>query len=342
MSSIEIQNLVARHGSGFVLGPCDLSLAAGSRTAVIGPSGCGKTTLLRCIAGLHPGEGRIGLDGQLVNDPKRIVPPSARRIGFVFQDGGLWPHLSVAEHLSFASPGLGTQAAEELLAQVGLAGRSRARPGELSGGEAQRLALARALAGDPRILLLDEPLHSVDTALRGQLGVLIRKLVDARGLTLVLVTHDRDEALALADQLVILKSGKVLETGSADTLLQQPRTAFGAAFLAGATCVPVSVNGGATVATPFGPVPSPADRSCPHALVLLPGEVVVRGDGPVEARVLSVFGAADGARALIDLGGHAMQVPNDGTLRIGTTVRVALRGAPRVLPMDRSEQEANA
>ncbi len=231
LKPIEVNGLRVSRASGFQLGPIDLHLAAGSRTAIVGPSGCGKTTLLRCIAGLQEIDaGTVHLGDQLVSDRRQPVEPAQRRIGFVFQDGGLWPHMTALAHLRFANPRLGRAAAEALLARVDLGNQAKSKPGQLSGGEAQRLALARALATDPAFLLLDEPLHSVDAALRAQLAELIREVATARGLTLVLVTHDADEALAMCDDLLVVRDGAVTASGLAADMLNGPRRPFGATF----------------------------------------------------------------------------------------------------------------
>lgn len=210
MSSIEVENLVVRRRTGFVLGPMSFALPLGSRTALVGPSGCGKSTLLRCLAGLQQIDaGRISMGGRIVTNGRVLVPPEQRRIGFVFQDGALWPHMSATQHLRFANPKLTKRAAEELLERVRLEGRGDRRPGALSGGEAQRLALARALAGDPEFLLLDEPLNSVDAELRETLASLIRREAEDRGLTLLMVTHSATEAAAVADRVIAMRSGRL-------------------------------------------------------------------------------------------------------------------------------------
>ena len=176
-----------------MLGPIDLEIRSGSATAVIGPSGSGKTTLLRCIAGLEvPGSGRITFDGDVVSDTRTLVPAQARRIGYVFQSGALWPHLSAFRQLRFVAPNRSSDSLRGLLASVGLVDKDNRLPAQLSAGEGKRLALARAIAGDPRVLLLDEPLHSVDVHLRDELGLLVRRVGRERGLTSILVTHDRD------------------------------------------------------------------------------------------------------------------------------------------------------
>jgi iron(III) transport system ATP-binding protein len=213
MNAIEVDKLVVRRHSGFVLGPMSFALPVGSRTALVGPSGCGKSTLLRCLAGLQKAHGgTIRMSDRIVTNGRILVPPDRRRIGFVFQDGALWPHLSAVQHLRFANPRLTKRSAGDLLARVRLEGRDNTRPGELSGGEAQRLALARALAGDPEFLLLDEPLSSIDAELRGTLAEMIHREAEARALTLLMVTHNIEEAVAVADRVLTMRGGRLQDS----------------------------------------------------------------------------------------------------------------------------------
>ncbi len=336
MTSIRFTDLElrrpARGDSGFHLGPLSLSLPSGTRTALVGPSGCGKTTLLRLLAGLMSATaGTVTLDAQVATDGgKLLLPPQARGIGFVFQDGALWPHLDAVGHLRFADPQLTRDAAIAALARVGLQGKERRKPGELSGGERQRLALARALVGSPRLLLLDEPLHSVDVHLRAELAMLIRSLAEERGLTLVLVTHDRHEALAIADHVVVLRDGQLVEEGASSDLVQNPRTAFAAAFLAGATCLPCSPTGDGSLQTPFGRFAHAGDA--PVLLAVLPADAVISDTGPALGRVLHVVPAAGGNIATVQIGNMTVAVVADSTVRPGADVRLHLRGAPRLLP----------
>lgn len=319
MTDISVQELRLSQSSGFELGPIDLRLRPGSRTAVIGPSGSGKTTLLRCLARL------------LQPDAGSVQMP--QRIGFVFQDGGLWPHMTALQHLQFVAPGHSESELMGLLAQVHIEHRAGARPAELSGGEAQRLGLARALAQDPEILLLDEPLHSVDTVLRRELSLLIRRLAVERQLTLVLVTHDRDEVLAIAEDVVVLHEGRIVEQGRTAELLQHPGTAFSAALLAEATCIPLHVNGCPHADSPLGLIELPEGVAAAAALVLLPGDVQVSPQDGVEAQVLGLQRDRHGARLVVHCAGHDLYVPCPEDLEPGPSVRLGLRGRPRVLPM---------
>jgi iron(III) transport system ATP-binding protein len=333
MVPIVLDGVVLAHSSGFRLGPVSMVLPAGGRTALVGPSGCGKTTLLRLIAGLEGADaGRISFGDKLATDGrKRLLPPAERGIGFVFQDGALWPHLDARAQLRFCDPGLDAGAADGLLQRVGLGGKEGSRPRELSGGEQQRLALARALVGRPRVLLLDEPLHSVDVHLRDELSLLIRAVAAEAGLTLVLVTHDRREALAIADHLVVLRAGRIVEAGPAARLVAEPATAFTAAFLGGAACLPVERNGHGTLRTPFGELPAPSGEGAVQ-LVLLPGDAEVRQGGAAKGRVLQVLPGADADVVTVELAGRSVAVRAAAGLRSGDEVTLALRRPARLLP----------
>lgn len=338
MISVHARQLILERGStaarGFQLGPVDLELGPGVRTALIGPSGSGKTTLLRCLAGLEPKvRGEVHFGDRLVSNGRQLVAPAARRIGYLFQDAALWPHMTAAEHLRFVDPAATSGQILESLDRVGLADRADAKPGSLSGGEAQRLALGRALAGNPAILMLDEPLQSVDLHLRPELSLLIRELAAERGLTLILVTHDREEALAMVDELVILRDGLVVERGPATRLLAEPQTAFGATFLCGAACLPAEAEGSQKVRTAFGVFPCSGAGAESRSLALLPGDVEFGGEGP-RGRVLQVLPEAGGMVAAVELGGRVLRVPcGSGTEAPspGSERALRLRGEPRIL-----------
>lgn len=217
MNAAVVHGLEVALGGRRVLGPTDLELGEHSWTLLVGPSGCGKTTLLRALAGLvEPTRGTIELGGRLASEGGRIlVPPEARAIGMVFQGAGagLWPHLSARATLDFmlscahVARAERRQRAEELLELVGLGALAERRPGELSGGEAQRLALARALVARPRLLLLDEPLGALDHPLRAALAERLAELHRRLGTTILQVTHDPSEVAAHADRTLALEAG---------------------------------------------------------------------------------------------------------------------------------------
>ena len=197
-----------------LLGPVHLTLERGEHVLLVGPSGCGKSTLLRAIAGLvEPSAGTIELEGEPASSPGRVLlPPERRGIGFLFQGGALWPHMSAAKQLDFVLARRGRRhTAAELLELVDLAGCGDRMPATLSGGEAQRLALARALAADPRLVLLDEPLGPLDAELRGALIERLHALHESLGWTALHVTHDPREAEHIASRTLRMRDGRFEE-----------------------------------------------------------------------------------------------------------------------------------
>ena len=216
MKSVEVRNLAKGYGGIPVLRGLDFTVFPGERVAILGPSGSGKSTLLRLVAGFEaPDEGEILLEEKTVSAPGRIlVPPWERGVGMVFQDLALWPHLTAAEHLDFVLEARGLpreerkKAIREMLSLMDLSGKEDRRPGELSGGERQRLALARALVTRPRVLLLDEPLSSLDPLLNRRLRREILRLHRLFGFPLLLVTHRPEEARDLGERALILHRGR--------------------------------------------------------------------------------------------------------------------------------------
>jgi ABC-type Fe3+/spermidine/putrescine transport system ATPase subunit len=218
-TAITLKNVTKRFRSQLALDGLSLEVASGTSTVVLGPSGCGKTTLLRIIAGLEaPDSGEVLLNGVIATTAQGvIVPPHERRLGFVFQDLALWPHLTARENVEFVLGSMKRSRAERTrlvqaaLALVRIESLADRFPHELSGGEQQRLALARAIAGEPRVLLLDEPLSSLDPELRAVLRAQLAALQAALNLTMIYVTHDREDAAALAHSVVEMRAGRVIE-----------------------------------------------------------------------------------------------------------------------------------
>jgi iron(III) transport system ATP-binding protein len=216
----------------------DLSLdvAEGATLSVLGPSGCGKTTVLRTIAGFeHPLTGEVRIAGRLVCDGKQCVPPEERGVGMVFQDYALFPHLTVAQNVAFGLRRLESRAAADTIAQtldlVGLTGLADRYPHELSGGQQQRVAIARALAPKPVVLLLDEPFSNLDPDMRGQMREEVQEILRRTGITAVLVTHDHDEAFAMADRVAVLNHGRLEQIDNPESIYHTPSTPFVANFV---------------------------------------------------------------------------------------------------------------
>ncbi|NBA93748.1 ABC transporter ATP-binding protein [Pseudomonas sp. R5(2019)] len=249
MSALELTALYKSFGPLAALENVNLSVPAGSRTAIVGPSGSGKTTLLRMIAGFEfPDAGRIVLNGRTLVDGRHEVPAHQRQIGYVPQDGALFPHMTVAGNIGFGLPGTaaGKQPRiDELMDRVALDRRMAQRwPHELSGGQQQRVALARALAQQPRLMLLDEPFSALDTGLRASMRKMVARLLSNAGVTTILVTHDQAEALSFADQLAVMRQGRLVQAGPPMDLYRWPQDEETALFLGDAVVMPAWIENG--------------------------------------------------------------------------------------------------
>jgi ABC-type sulfate/molybdate transport systems ATPase subunit len=222
-------------------------LLPGSTTVLFGPSGAGKSTVLRCVAGLdRPDAGRVSYGSQLWSERAVFLPPQARRVGYLFQDYALFPHLTVAQNVGYGLREASRRAAvvPQLLERFGLSGLADRRPTQLSGGQAQRVALARALAPRPRLLLLDEPFGAVDAKVREELRRWLRKLHDEVHTTSIFVTHDQEEAFAIADRVMIISRGRLEQAGRPEEILDSPSTEFVARFVGDVNVIPgVMIDG---------------------------------------------------------------------------------------------------
>lgn len=231
--SLRLSDIDVVIGDNHILESVDLDVVDGTVVAVLGPSGSGKTTLLRVIAGLQPATGRVEWSGVDLTG----VPPHLRGFGLMFQDYALFPHRSVADNVAFGlemrgdDPAAIAQRVAEVLGWVGLADAARRRVTSLSGGEQQRVALARTLAPAPKLLMLDEPVGSLDRSLRARLLAELGEILRREGITTLFVTHDQDEAFALADQVVVVRDGRIVGTGSPEELWHAPHDEWMARFL---------------------------------------------------------------------------------------------------------------
>ena len=249
MPLLEINDVSVSFGDTEVLSGISLELESKQLLAVLGASGAGKSTLMRLIAGFDSvGGGSIVLDGEILSDSLRTVAPERRSIGIVPQDSALFPHLNVSQNIGFGLSGLSKEAKAErvgeLLRLIRMEEFASRMPQELSGGQVQRVALARALAPKPKLVLLDEPFSALDAELRGQLREEVRQVLRAEGATAVLVTHDQEEALSLADRVAVLREGKIIQVGSPSEIYNSPADVGIATFLGESVLVDGKVSGG--------------------------------------------------------------------------------------------------
>ena len=249
MNALELHSISKSYGAHQALESINLSVPTGSRTVIVGPSGSGKTTLLRMIAGFEfPDTGRLSLNGQTLVDNTHEVPAHQRLIGYVPQDGALFPHMTVAANIGFGlsiKGGAKRERVAELMDSVALdANMANRWPHELSGGQQQRVALARALAQQPRLMLLDEPFSALDTGLRGAMRKMVARLLTDAGVTTILVTHDQSEALSFADQLAVMRDGRLVQSGHPLDLYRYPEDEQTALFLGDAVVLPARIEAG--------------------------------------------------------------------------------------------------
>ncbi|MFM7063219.1 MAG: ABC transporter ATP-binding protein [Actinomycetes bacterium] len=290
-----------------VLDGVSMTVAPGSTTALLGPSGCGKTTLLRLLSGLErPESGTVAVGERVLTSSSVFVPPEERRIGMVFQDWALFPHLDVARNVGFGLPRPERRESPRIdaaLAMVGLDGLGHRMPDTLSGGQQQRVALARALAPEPAVLLLDEPFSNLDASLRQQVRTDVHRLLVSLGVTTVFVTHDQEEAFVLGDQVVVLHDGRVAQAGPPDAVYRRPADRWVAKFVGRANFLPGTAAGGRAT-TALGTVDL-LDTDLPDSRQALPEgavEVLVRP----EHLLLSPAGPdGNGTVELVEFLGHA-------------------------------------
>jgi iron(III) transport system ATP-binding protein len=347
VTGIAVEGVTKAFGTTPVLHGVTLAAPAGTVTAVLGRSGCGKTTLLRIVAGFErPDAGTVTLHGRTVAGPRRELPPERRGIGYLTQEGSLFPHLTVAANVLFGLPrrerrhGGGGRVAT-LLETVDLAPELADRhPHELSGGQQQRVALARALAPEPAVVLLDEPFSSLDAGLRAETQRAVAKALAAAGATALLVTHDRAEALALADQVAVMRDGVIAQVDAPDVIYRDPVDPGVGALVGDAVMLDGRCDEAGTVSCALGVLTVRGGHRTARSAVrvlIRPEQLVVGRDGPgVPARVRTrefrgpdltvelALGEGDGDVVV------TAQLPGDAEVVPGDDVSVAVRGAVSV------------
>ncbi len=323
---IELDGVRKRFGDTVAVHDASLCVGRGEVVALLGPSGCGKTTLLRLIAGFErPDSGAVTVAGRLAAAPGTWVAPEARRVGMVFQDYALFPHLTVAANVGF---GLARRdrasRVPELLSIVGLTGLDRRYPHELSGGQQQRVALARALAPSPELVLLDEPWSNVDPFLRETLRAEVADIIRPLGVTVLLVTHDREEAFSLADRIALMRDGAIVQEGTAEELYFSPASRWAAEFVGAANVLPGRVVGG-RVETAIGAFPANGAARSETAQVLVRPELLELEPSPAGAAevVAREFRGHDVFyRVLLDGVELVSQRPSTEVVDLGTRVSI--------------------
>ncbi len=284
-AALRLRGLRKSYGDVVAVDGLDLDIEAGTTCALLGPSGCGKTTTLRLIAGLEtPDAGSVEIGDETVSTPGRSLPPERRRIGMVFQDYALFPHLDVAGNVGY---GLGRrpdrERVEAMLETVGLGGLGARHPHELSGGQQQRVALARALVVEPRAVLLDEPFSNLDAGLRERVRREAREILDAQGVTSVFVTHDQEEALSVADVVAVVNEGRIEQVGTPEEVYSRPATRWVAGFLGEIEVIPGTAENG-SVACELGQLPNRNKLRGDVDVLIRPESVAVGTTEPADRR----------------------------------------------------------
>ncbi|MES2100312.1 MAG: ABC transporter ATP-binding protein [Pseudomonadota bacterium] len=338
---LTLHDLSHRYAARDTFAGLDLALAPGTICCLLGPSGCGKTTVLRCIAGFERvGAGEIRIDGAVVSSRTEHLAPERRRVGMVFQDYALFPHLNVARNVAFGvrDAAVAQERVARLLETVGLADAGERFAHELSGGQQQRVALARALAPQPRLLLLDEPFSNLDVALREQLAIEVRAILKATGTTAVFVTHDQNEAFAMADEIAVMNDGRIQQLDSAYNLYHRPANRFVADFIGQGVFVEATVLDAQRLRIELGEVRSSAPIVLPGALappapgsrvdvLLRPDDVIHDDASPIQASVQQrAFRGAEILYTLRTDGGARVlsMVPSHHNHRLGERIGIRL------------------
>jgi len=330
MAEVTLTGVTKRYGDAVAVRGVDLMIADGEFVTLLGPSGCGKTTTLHMVAGLiPPTSGVITIGGRVVADAAggRFVPPNKRNLGMVFQSYALWPHMTLAGNVGYPLKlrrvplKVRVARVRDVLSLVALDGLAERYPHELSGGQQQRGALARALVGEPDILLLDEPLSNLDAKLREELRAEIRRVQQSVGTTVLFVTHDQDEAMALSDRVAVMRAGVIEQVGTPRVIYEQPATRFVASFVGAVNLLDAVDDGGVArvVAAPDLVLPLVPPASA-FSAVIRPEDIALVSDGE--------SGTVGEIASRTYLGDHASYVVRIGTLAIRITAPKTVESEP--------------
>lgn len=353
MAEVTLTDVTKRYGEAVAVRGVNLTVADGAFVTLLGPSGCGKTTTLHMVAGLiAPTAGTIAIGGRVVADAMRgrFVPPNRRNLGMVFQSYALWPHMTLKENVGYPLKLRRIPTKErdrrvcDALSLVALDGLAERYPHELSGGQQQRGALARALVGEPDILLLDEPLSNLDAKLREELRGEIRRVQQEVGTTVLFVTHDQDEAMALSDRVAVMRTGEIEQIGTPRDIYEEPATRFVASFVGAVNLLDgVNDDGVARVAS-IPTLTLPLVPTVPaFSTVVRPEDIaLVVGEGTT-GKIVSRTYLGDHSNYTVRVGSLSLHVTTPKTLMIesGAEIGVVIRHA-RILPDVQKDNDRTA
>ncbi len=345
---LEVCHITCQYDDKVVIHDLSFHLRRGELACLLGPSGCGKSTLLRAIAGFEPlSAGQILLNGQCISSPHQSTAPEVRRIGMVFQDYALFPHLSVEKNIRFGLKLLSEKQALErvrsLIELVDLQGFEQRYPHELSGGQQQRVALARALAPEPDLILLDEPFSNLDAELRSRLSLDVRRILQDLKISGILVTHDQREAFAMCDQVGVIDCGTIQQWGSAYELYHEPQNRFVANFIGQGTFVKGQAMSHESFDSELGKLRGnrayPWSPGTPVDILIRPDDVIVAPESPLRARIeAKIFaGTSTHYQLQLDSGTRIKATfPSHQDFYVGHTIGVAI-DAEHLIAYERDE-----